>query len=103
MSRKMKKSEDGTSTYGGPCIEVGSIRITADRYQWILERRKRDERKSPDVLGYFTKLESLVLALFEMNMRRIPVKTLEELRDEAREFYKFVKFDLGPKLVDLNK
>lgn len=84
-----------------PLIGLGKVIVTCDSMQWIVKEVVKG-KKTPRLIGYFTGIDGIVLHLYELNLRRIPARSLEDLRDASREFHKYVMMELVPKFEALD-
>ena len=60
--------------------------VTADKYEFQLNDGYADEEKErPNVIGHFSKLQSLVKYLAQLELKRSKVNTVKELLDKMDE------------------
>ena len=77
-------------------------RITSDRYQWVLQEYKPYQSKGETVenwvaVAYFTRLEHLVTALFDLKLRLSDVEGIAEATQEAKRIAKVLTIALSYK------
>lgn len=61
-------------------------RIASDRYQWVLQERKVHKGKEKWLaVGYFSRLDSLLSACFDLKLRLADTEGLDEAMQEARK------------------
>ena len=79
-------------------------RIASDRYQWVLQERQsyKNSKTGETVsnwaaVGYFSRLDSLVSALFDLRLRLSDAEGIAEATQEAKRITKQLHVALSMK------
>lgn len=91
MSGKLKESKDPKSELKSIEIHIGNWMITADSYQYILQRGyeskkgKNAGKVSYSTEGFYPRLEDLLISLLEKRLKDSDVQSISKLLKEVQK------------------
>lgn len=97
VEKKVKEVTGGTTNKDFEKFQLELFRdyfVTADRYQFILNRRYPNEKTGEmeiEKMGYYSRLSTLVERLVEMELKRSEVRTVEELNHQMLELRRLIR------------
>lgn len=97
IEKKVKEATGGTTNKDFEKFHLELFRdyfVTADRYQFILNKRYPNEKTGEmeiEKIGYYSRLSTLVERVVEMELKRSEVRTVEELNHQMLELRRLIR------------
>ena len=97
VEKKVKEATGGTTNKDFEKFQLELFRdyfVTADRYQFILNKRYIHEKTGElevERIGFYSRLSTLVERLVELELKRSEVKTVDELNHQMLELRRLIR------------